>query len=125
MPSAAPETPTASAILEIRTLAGTVAVGTTVPAGDTHVLFSIIAIPVSVIGAVATAYIGAKYAAHAVDWFLVIAGLELALPTSAVFRICRRNRGSRRADSRAAASQGRLYSVLPASDSAQGDAAEG
>lgn len=123
MPSPAPENPTTSATLEIRTVGGTVAVGTTVPASETHVLFSIVAIPISVIGAVATAYVGARYAVHAVDWFLGLAGLELVLPTSAVFRICRRTRDSRRTESLPTAGPRRVDYAPPAS--AQGDPAEG
>ncbi|HTX85977.1 MAG TPA: hypothetical protein VME44_27645 [Streptosporangiaceae bacterium] len=123
MRSPTPENPTTSATLEIRTVAGTVAVGTTVPASETHVLFSVLTIPISVIGAVATAYVGARYALHAVDWFIGLAGLELALPTSAVFRICRRTRDSRRTESLPTASPRRLGSAPPAP--AQGDPAEG
>ena len=98
VPSAGEDNPTASAVLGITTVGGTFALGTTVPAGDTHLLLSIVAIPVSVVGAVTTSYIGARYAINAVDWFLGLAGLELALPTAAVFRICRPNRPSRCAE---------------------------
>jgi hypothetical protein len=98
-PTTAPEFPTASATLKISVVSATMEAQGIVPAADTRMFVTTmatsVAAAVGVVGAVATSYIGARYAVHAVDLFLGLAGLQLALTAAAVFHIARIGRGSR------------------------------